>query len=691
MNDHATLNPAPPAAPQRPVEHSAHGETRRDPYYWLRDREHPDVRAYLEAENAYLDAVLRHERGAAEELYRDVLSRIQQTDEQPPVAWGPFEYYARTVEGQNYPIHCRRKKGGGEEEVLLDVNALVGPEGYARVSFLKPNADHSVIAYALDTTGGERYTLHFRDVRTGEDLADRVDDVSGYSFAWSASGSHAFYVRNDAAWRPWEVYRHELGAPADGDALVYREEDETFRLQVTTTDSGQYVLVTSDSTTTSEVRYVPAAEPLQEARVFQPRQRGVEYQLEDGGSVWFVLTNADDAVNFKLLAVPKGRADTHGTELLPHRAGVMLGGIRVFEGHVLLEGREDGLTQLWVARRSELDGGAAAWRRVTFDERVYTVMIGENREFGTGTARIVYSSLTTPTTYEDLHLGTLERTLVKRTPVLGGYDPGAYEAWREWATAPDGTRVPVSLVARRDTPRPARTFLIGYGSYGVPYDPTFQTSRLALLDRGWVIAIAHVRGGGELGRPWYEAGKLKHKQNTFTDFIACAEHLLQCGVAAPRELVISGGSAGGLLMGAVLNARPDLFRAVIAKVPFVDVMTTMLDASIPLTTLEYDEWGNPNVPEDYATMRAYSPYDNVSRQAYPHVLVTTGLNDPRVAYWEPAKWVARLRTHQQGTGKILLRTNFGAGHAGAGGRYDALREIAQEYAFLIAAVDGRLD
>lgn len=684
----------PPQVPRRPVQSVTHGETRSDPYAWLRERDNPAVREHLNAENAYLQAVLAEEQALQGELYADMLGRIQESDEQPGVPWGPYTYSTRTVEGQSYPIFCRRPRGDGEtagpEEVLIDPNALAEEGGFAyvRVGFLRPNPDHTVIAYALDTDGGERYTLRFKDLKAGRELPDQVTDVSAFGFAWSASGSHAFYVRNDAAWRPWEVYRHRLGTDPAGDTLVYREEDDTFRASVGRSHSGAYLLIGSSSTLTDEVRVLSADDPEGEFQVFWPRVRGVEYSLQDGGDDWLVLTNAGGAVNFKLLAVPKGGGEA--LELLPHRPEVMLTGLQVFAQHLVVTGREGGLTRLSVCQRPQ-QTPRRYWQEVPFDEEVYTAQLGENREFETNVARLVYTSLTTPTTHLDVNLDTLERRVVKRTPVLGGFESANYEGGRLWATAGDGTRVPISLVTKRDAARPGPLLLIGYGSYGFPYDPSFNSNRLALLDRGWTLAIAHVRGGGELGRPWYEDGKLGRKKNTFTDFIACAEHLVREGYTTPDQLVASGGSAGGLLMGAVANLRPDLFRAIIAHVPFVDVINTMLDPSIPLTTVEYDEWGNPNEEWAYAYMRSYSPYDNISPQAYPHIFATTGLNDPRVAYWESAKWVAKLRTHQTGGGKILLRTNFGAGHGGAADRYGALREVAQEYAFALAAVAGRLD
>ncbi|MBB6098737.1 oligopeptidase B [Deinobacterium chartae] len=677
--------PTPPRAKQVPHTHHAHGDRRDDPYAWLRQRENPDVLAYLEAENAYLAAVMEPLRPLQEALYQDMLSHLQETDEQPPVRWGPYVYYTRTVAGEQYPLYCRRPRAGGPEQVLLDPNALKQQEALENlwVGAVQPSPDHRRYAYLLDIRGGERFELRVKDLESGEERRTGVTDVSGRSLAWSADGRCLYYIRNDETWRPHEVYRHRLGHAAESDALLYREEDPTFTLGLSVSDSGDELLLTSHSTVTTEVRHLPSADTEGGFRVILPRERGVEYAVEDGGDHWLMLSNAGGAREFKLLALPK--AGGAAREVLPHDPGRKLDDLRVFRDHLLVAGRQDGLTRLWVLPRRTLEP-----RRLELPETVFTVRIGENHDFDVRVARVTYTSPLTPLTHFDLDLDTLELLEVKRTPVPN-YDATAYRSERRWVTAADGTRVPVSLVYRQDVQFPAPTLLYGYGSYGASMDPAFDARRLTLLDRGWVYAVAHVRGGGELGRAWYEGGKLQAKPNSFSDFVDVAQALVEAGLTTPDRLTASGRSAGGLLMGAVLNLRPDLFRAVLAGVPFVDVVSTMLDASIPLTTLEYDEWGNPEDPAFYAVMKAYSPYDNVAARAYPHLWISTGLNDPRVAYWEPAKWAARLRERKTDRNVLLLKTLTGAGHFSSSGRYDALRETAEEYAFLIAAVEGRLE
>ncbi|PYE48969.1 S9 family peptidase [Deinococcus yavapaiensis] len=678
-------NPQPPVAASRPVVHERHGDRRTDEYSWLRERDHPDVMAHLHAENAFLAKVMEPLRGLQGELYQEMLSHVQETDDSPPVPWGDFEYYTRTVEGLDYPIHCRRHREGGAEEVLLDGNELKRREGLENVWIGRtlPSRDHALLAYQLDTAGAERYELRVRDLMTGAETRTGVQDVSDAGLAWSADGSYLYYIRNDEAWRPFEVYRHRLGEDPASDERLYREDDETYTLRLNTSDSGDELLLTSDSTMTTEVRRLRATDTSGAFEVIAPRRRGVEYSVEDGGHEWLILTNEDGAREFKLIGLAKEGGEVR--EILPHDEARFLEGVTVFENFLLVSGRSGGTTRLWVLRRDEDTA-----REVTFPEEVYTVRVGENHEFAATTARLVYTSLVTPSTHLDLNLETLELREVKRTPVPN-YDPELYTSSRMWITARDGARVPVSLVHRKDIARPAKTLLYGYGSYGLSINPSFMATRLPLLDRGFVFAIAHIRGGGEMGRAWYEGGKLHAKSNTFTDFVDVAEHLVGQGVTTPSHLAVMGRSAGGLLMGAVTNMRPDLFKVVLAGVPFVDVVTTMLDASIPLTTLEWDEWGNPADPTFYEVMKAYSPYDNVEAKAYPHLWISTGLNDPRVAYWEPAKWAARLRERKTDGNVLVLKTLMGGGHFSSSGRYDALKETAEEYAFMIAALEGRFD
>ncbi len=686
-----TTRPQPPTAARKPLQHHAHGETREDAYHWIKTqgRADPEVLAYLQAENTHLDAKLAPLASLRDELYAELLSHVQETDQDPPVPWGAWAYYQRTEEGQQYPLHCRRPLAGGAEQVLIDPNALKDREGLENlwVGRTRPSPDHTQLAYLLDTQGAERFEIRVRDLQSGEERRTGVTDVSGQSLEWSADGSHLYYIRNDDAWRPHQLYRHALGGDPAHDARLVQEDDETFTLHLSSSDSGAELLLTAHSTTTTEVQHLAANDPAGDFAVIWPRERGVEYEAEDGGDHWLITTNRGGAREFALLAIPKAGGEAR--EVLPHDPSRKLDGVQVFERHLVVMGREEGLAQLWVLPREGGQYGDA--RRVPAPEGVFTYRLGANHQFAADAARVLYTSPVTPTQHLDLNLRTLETTLVKQTPVPH-YDASQYRSERLWVTARDGARVPVTLVFRADAARPAPTYLYGYGSYGVSIDPAFSAARLPLLDRGWVCATAHVRGGGELGRAWYEGGKLEHKENTFRDFIDSAEALVQEGVAAPGRIAIEGRSAGGLLMGAVLNARPELFAAAIAGVPFVDVISTMQDASIPLTTLEYDEWGNPADPALYVAMRAYSPYDNVRPGvAYPHLWVSTGLNDPRVAYWEPAKWVARLRAEADVRRTLVLKTLMGAGHFSASGRYDALRERAAELAFMVGAMDGHLD
>ncbi|HEY3722674.1 MAG TPA: S9 family peptidase [Acidimicrobiia bacterium] len=688
--------PTPPVAPRRPVELTAHGDTRVDPWYWLRDRDDPDVTALLEAENRYTAAALDHTRAFQDRLFEEIRGRIQETDVSAPVRYGAWDYFARTFEGRQYAEHGRRPAGaapGAHETVLLDENTLAGDSPYFSLGGLAIAPSHDLIAYSTDYSGGERYTLRFRDLRTGEDLPDTVEDVY-YGLAWADDSRTIFYVRPDDAVRPYQVWRHELGTGSDEDVLVFEEADERFFVGVGRTRSGRYVVIASDSKTTSEVHFVPTAAPAEPPRVVEARTANLEYSVEhhvddEHGDRFFVLTNADGAEDFKVMvtavADPGRRA---WTEVLPHRPGVRVGDVEAFARHLLVSEREGGLEQLRVRRIADDDE-----HLVAVPDPVYSVWAGENAEYETTTIRYGYSSLVRPTSAFDYDLEARTSTLVKQAPVLGGYDAAHYTSARLWATAADGTRVPMSVVHRTDVALDgtAPALLYGYGSYELSIDPTFSSVRLSLLDRGFVFAIAHIRGGGELGRGWYEDGKLMHKRNTFTDFIACAEHLIASGYTAPEHLAARGGSAGGLLMGAATELRPDLFRAVVAEVPFVDVVTTMADPSIPLTVTEWEEWGNPI--EDaaaYEYMKSYSPYDNVIATDYPAIFVSAGLNDPRVAYWEPAKWVAKLRATKTDDRLLVLKTEMGAGHGGPSGRYDAWRDEAQVIAFLVDQLGGDL-
>ena len=672
--------PAPPSAPARLRRLVAHGDIRADNWFWLRDRHDPEVIRYLEAENAWTDAAMAHTEGLREALYHEMLGRIQETDLTVPEEVDGWWYYARTEEGKQYPIHCRRRQSlEAPEDVVLDQNELAHGHRYFRLGAFRPSPDHRFLAYSTDTRGDERYTLVVKDLATGEVLADRIGD-STYGVEWSADGRQLFYVTLDQASRPWELHRHEMGTDQRDDALVHREEDGTFIVSLVKTRSRRYLLLEIASHSTSEVRVIDARRPLEEPRTLAVREQNIEYAVEHHGDRFFIVTN-DGAVNFRLVeAAVTATSKAEWRTIIPHRDQVKIDAVDAFARHLVVHEREDATAHL---RIHDLVTGDE--HRVTFPEEVYTVQVQRNPGFDTDVVRFIYTSPVTPPSVVDYSMTNRDWMLRKQQPVLGGYDATLYHTERTFARAPDGTRVPLSLVYRlpleRNGARPL--LLYGYGSYGSNYDPAFSSNAISLLDRGFVIAIAHVRGGEELGRPWYEQGRLLAKRNTFTDFIAAAEHLLDVGCTSRDRLVISGGSAGGLLMGAVVNMRPDLFAAAVAEVPFVDVVTTMLDASIPLTVIEYEEWGNPNDPQFYEYMKSYSPYDNVAPQPYPPMLVTAGLNDPRVAYWEPAKWVAKLRATKTDSNRILLRTNMGAGHGGASGRYDYLREVAFKYAFVL--------
>lgn len=691
------MTPLPPQAARKPVLHDVHGHQRPDDYHWLKTQGRADaeVLAYLKAENEYLETQLTPHRALQDELYAELLSHVQEDDEQPPVRRGGWLYFTRTEAGQPHPTFLRRPVAGngeteeGEAQVLLDLNALREREGHANVwvSLTRPSPDGRFWAYLLDTSGQEVWELRVLDTGTGELAEAPLTGVGGWSLAWSADSRRLYYTTEDATQRADRVWRHTLGTAREADELLWQEDDPTFRVGARLSENGQTLLISSAANKAQEWAALNVRDPAARPRLLLPRERGVEVQaLTDGGDHWLALTNQGGAEEFRLVRLPKGEALSWGQaeEVLPYDAGRHLTGLHLFARHLLLAGREGGFTRLWVLPRTA--GGYGPARRAEFPEESYTVRAGENHVYDTDQARILYSSLTRPTKYLDLNLNTLECTLVKATPVPN-YDPAEYVSEGRWVTAPDGERVPVSLVRRRDTPLPAPTLLYGYGSYGISMDPAFSAGRLPLLDRGWVWAIAHIRGGSELGRRWYDGGRMARKMNTFTDFIAAGEGLQAAGVAS--DLVAMGRSAGGLLMGAVVNLRPDLWKAAFVGVPFVDVLSTMLDSSIPLTTAEYDEWGNPNIEGEYAVMREYSPYDNLKPRQYPPLFVSTGLNDPRVAYWEPAKYVARLRTlAQPGSGTLVLKTHLGAGHGGSSGRYDALRETAQEYAFALAALRG---
>ena len=676
----------PPTAAKRPHVLTQHGDERVDDWHWLRDRDDPAVIAYLEAENAYADAVLAPQAELREQIFEEIKSRIQETDESAPVREGAWEYTSRTVESLQYAIHMRRPVGSKSDAavVVLDENPLAGDSEYFALGGFEVTPDGRTLAYSVDFNGGERYELRFRDLETGADLPDVVEDVT-YGLAWADDCRTCFYVRPDETVRPYEVWRHTLGTPASADVRVFREDDERFFVDVERTRSGDYVFIGAHSKRTSEVWFLSTREPDQAPRLVAPREHDHEYAVEHQGDRFLIITNeGGTARNFSLMSAPvttPGR--DHWTVVVPHRDDVKLDAATAFAGQVVLSERTNGLERLRV-----LDCANDDVHIVEMPDPVYSVWVGPNAEYDTQVLRYGYTSLVAPVTDLDYDMATRAATVVRTQPVLGGYDATLYASTRLWATAADGTDIPISVVHRRDTPLDgsAPALLYGYGSYETSTDPSFRSSRLSLLDRGFVFAIAHVRGGGEMGRTWYEHGRLEHKANTFTDFVACADHLIAERYTTPARFAARGGSAGGLLMGAVATLRPELFAAIVAEVPFVDVVTTMLDPSLPLTVTEWEEWGDPREPEAYARMKSYSPYDNVHDAPYPALLVTTGLNDPRVAYWEPAKWVSKLREHSTSGKPIVLRTELSAGHGGPSGRYDAWRDEALVLAFLCNAL-----
>lgn len=669
----------PPVAAVRPRVDTVLGHVRVDPYFWLRDdhRAAPDVIGYLEAENRYTDATMRHTEALQRRLYAEMLGRIKETDLSVPERIAGAWYYTRTVKGKQYGIFCRRRGSlKAPEEVLLDENALAGDRKYSKVGLLKVSPDGNLLAYTWDTTGGEWYTLFVKDLRTGRILPDRADSVN-YSTEWAADNRTLFYGRDDDAHRAYRIYRHPLGATQD--ALVFDEPDQLFNVDLRKSKDRAYLLINAESFTSSDTRYLRADQPAGEWRVVAPRVKDVVYSVEHHGSDFLIRTN-DGAVNFKLARAPESDPSrANWTDLVPGRDSVLLEGMDVFRDYAALYERGNAVRRIRV-----LDFQTGQSYPVHFPEEVSTFRQSDNPEASTDLLRFVYTSLLTPASVYDFDMRHRTRVLKKRTEVPN-YQPKLYATARIWTPAEDGTMVPISLLYKKPLALNGRPplLLYGYGSYGLSTDPTFSPSIFTLVDRGVVFAIAHVRGGQEMGRRWYDDGKMLHKRNTFTDFIACASYLVGHGYTTSDRLAIWGGSAGGLLMGAVTNMRPDLFRAVVAEVPFVDVINTMLDASIPLTTQEWVQWGDPHREPDYTYMASYAPYENVAAKNYPAILATAGLNDPRVAYWEPAKWVARLRATKTDHNTLLLKTNMGAGHGGASGRYDYLKERAFNFAFVL--------
>jgi oligopeptidase B len=674
---------APPVSKKIPQELTVHGHTRIDPYYWLNDRTNPEVIDYLNQENEYLKEQLRHTEEFQERLFKEMKGRIKEEDESVPYLKNGYFYYTKFIKGGEYPIFCRKKGSmSAVEEILLDINVLAQDQEYMNVGSIEVAPNQQLLAFSQDHVGRRIYDIRFRNLLTGEFLEDRIYAVTG-NIVWANDNQTLFYSRQDpATLRSFQIYRHILGSKQEDDVLVFQEDDDTFTVHVSKSKSRQYIFITSQSTVSTESRMIAADNPQGEMILIQERVRDLEYTVEHYKDELLILTNDKNASNFKLVKTPiHGPCKDNWTDLIPHREEVLLEGFEVFKEFLVLEERFKGLNRIQI--RSWND---ASSHYIDFDDPAYSAWIGHNPEFDSEVLRFGYNSLTTPASTFDYNMKTRERVLLKQQEIVGGYDPTEYNSERIWATAEDGTQIPISLVYKKslfskDGTNPLLQY--AYGSYGYSTDPIFSPSRLSLLDRGFVFAIAHIRGGQEMGRHWYDNGKMLKKINTFTDFIACSKHLVHEQYTSPERLYAMGGSAGGLLMGVVMNLEPQLYHGIVAAVPFVDVVTTMLDESIPLTTGEFDEWGNPKNKEYYEYMLSYSPYDNVIETDYPNLLVTSGLHDSQVQYWEPTKWVARLRELKTDDNKLLLYTNMDAGHGGASGRYRALRELAMEYTFIL--------
>lgn len=668
----------PPTTEKKPKTTEINGDRLVDNYFWLREKTNPAVIAHLEAENAYAAGMMKPTEGLQEKLYNEILSHIKQTDVSVPYRWGDYFYYTRTVEGQQYPIFCRKLKSlDAAEQVLLDLNEMAKGQKFMSVGAFAPSDDGNLLAYSTDNTGYRQYTLHVKNLKTGELLAENIERVD--NMAWATDNKTIFYVTEDAVTkRSDKFFRHVLGT--DKNDLIYEEKDGLFDIGVSRSRDKAVILLGAFSKTSTDFRFIPANDPNATWKIIVARQADHEYDVDHRGDLFYIRTNKG-AKNFRVVTAPVADpSEKNWKEFVAHRPAVKIEDLNLFADHAVLSEWENGLEQIEI-----LDFKQNQRHRIAFPEPVYSTGLSSNREFNTTTLRYNYQSLTTPSSVFDYDMNSRKASLLKQTEVPGGFDKNNYKAERVFATASDGTKIPMSVVYRKtvklDGSAPA--LLYGYGSYGISIPPTFSAGRLALLDRGVVFVIGHIRGGGELGEPWRDAGRMMNKINTFTDFIACAEHLVNNKYTSKDRLVIQGGSAGGMLMGAVANMRPDLFKAVVAQVPFVDVLNTMLDASLPLTTSEYIEWGNPNEKAAYDYMKKYSPYDNIHKADYPAMLVKVSLNDSQVPYWEGSKFVAKLRDYKTDKNPLILKVNMGAGHGGASGRYDAIHETAFDYAFML--------
>lgn len=673
-------NIVPPVAKVILKTDTLHGKILIDNYFWLRDRNNPEVIKYLKAENKYTESMMKHTEAFQDTLYKEMLGKIKETDLSVPEKLVDYYYYTRTEQGKQYRIYCR-KKGSLEakEEILLDHNVLAKGYDYFDIGVFKISPDHKLLAYSIDTSGSERFTLYVKDLQTNSLFKEKISNT-GYSAAWANDNKTIFYTILDNAKRPYKIYRHTLGTNTEQDEFVYYEKDDAFWLNISRTKSDKYLIIDLASHTTSEVRYLSADTPQGQFKLIHPRQHEIEYYVEHHNDRFFIMTN-DNAKNFKLIQTPvNDPSKENWKEIIPHRDSVKIDGIDIFDNFLVVYEMEKGLKKIQVRN---FTSGETYY--VDFAEPVYTFWLGKNRDFNSHLLRFTYNSFITPRSVFDYDMDNRTQELKKQYEVLGGYNPSLYQSKRIFATAQDGATIPISLVYKKGIKKDGKSplYLMGYGSYGTCMETYFSSNRLSLLDRGFIYAIAHIRGGGEMGRYWYEQGKLLNKKNTFTDFIACAEYLINEKYTSNDKLVITGGSAGGLLIGAVTNMRPDLFKIVVADVPFVDLINTMLDPTLPLTVLEYEEWGNPNEKVYYDYMESYSPYDNVAAKEYPSILITAGLNDSRVQYWEATKWTAKLRALKTDNNLLLLKINMGSGHLGASGRYDFLKDIAFEFAFIL--------
>jgi len=673
----------PPIAAKKITNLEKHDDLRSDPYFWLNDKENDEVIKYLKNENEYCDVITAHTKKFQDRLFEEMKARIKEDDASVPYKKNGYWYITKYQKGKDYPIYSRRKETlEAPEEILFDCNEEAKDHAYFKMVGLNISPDNTMVAFGVDTVSRRKYSIRIKNLITGELYPEVIETTTGGS-TWAADGKTLFYTKKDSkTLRSNKVFRHTLGTASNEDVEVFHETDDTFSTFVYKTKSKKYIVIGSSSTLTSEYRILRADNPTGSFKVFQTRTRGLEYDIAHYGSDFYILTNADGATNFKIMKTSsENTSKENWKDLIPHREDVLVEDIEIFKEYLVICERSNGLNKVRVQR---WDGTLDYY--LPFDNETYTAYVSSNPDFDTKFLRYSYNSLTTPNSVIDFDMQTKHKEVKKEQEVLGGnFDKNNYISERLWAIAEDGTKIPISLVYRKGIKKDGKNPVLqyGYGSYGSTIDPYFSSVRLSLLDRGFIYAIAHVRGSEYLGRSWYEDGKLLKKKNTFTDFIDCSKYLVEEQYTSAKHLYAMGGSAGGLLMGAIMNMEPSLYNGIVAAVPFVDVVTTMLDDSIPLTTGEYDEWGNPNDKIYYEYMKSYSPYDNVTSQAYPNILVTTGLHDSQVQYWEPAKWVCKLRALKKGKSILLLRTNMDSGHGGASGRFEALKEVAEEYAFLL--------